>query len=101
MFTHTNHHRPVSNAGSRSRPSAAMLVAVIALFMSLGGVGYAATTIGTGQLKNGAVTTTKLHKQSVSTNKLQRNAVTTNKLADNAVTGQKVADDSLTGDDIS
>jgi len=47
------------------RPSAAMLVASIALFVALGGVGYAAVNIpngsvGTAQLKNAAVTGQKI-----------------------------------------
>jgi hypothetical protein len=80
------------------------------VFLSLAGAGYAATTIGTNQIRNGAVTTKKLHKLAVTTNKLADAGVTTDKLADasvttgkladNAVTGQQVADNSLTGDDI-
>lgn len=101
-------------------PSPAMVVALVALFVSLGGVGYAATKIGTRQIKNGAVTTKKLRFEAVTTNKLADNAVTTsklvdgavttsklvdgavttNKLASNAVTGQQVKDNSLTGQDI-
>ncbi|HET8977051.1 MAG TPA: hypothetical protein VFN87_02775 [Solirubrobacteraceae bacterium] len=71
-------------------PSPAMAVALTALFMSLGGVGYAASQIGTNQIRNGAVTTHKLHN----------GAVTAKKLANNAVNGQKVQDNSLTGNDI-
>lgn len=37
------------------RPSPAMVVAAIALFMAMGGVGYAAATIGTKQIKNNSV----------------------------------------------
>lgn len=71
-------------------PSPAMAVALTALFVSLGGVGYAASQIGTKQIKNGAVTTKKL----------RNGAVTTKKLANNAVNGRKVKDNSLTGSDI-
>ena len=52
------------------RPSAAMIVAVIALVAALTGGAYAATKIGTEQIKPGAVTKKKLHSQSVSTQKL-------------------------------
>lgn len=53
------------------RPSAAMLVAMTALFVSLGGVGYAAVSlpynsVGTAQLRRGAVVHSKLHSNSVS-----------------------------------
>ncbi len=75
---------------SRFRPSPSMIVALIALFVSIGGVGYAASTIGTSDLENGAVTATKLHK----------NAVTKVKIRNSAVNGNKVASDSLTGADI-
>jgi hypothetical protein len=74
----------------RFRPSPAMVVASIALFVSIGGIGYAAAKIGTSDIKNGAVTTKKLHNS----------AVATKKIKNNAVTGAKVKDDSLTGNDI-
>ena len=47
------------------RPSPATLVAVIALVVALTGGAYAATKIGTQQLKRGAVTTKKLKKAAV------------------------------------
>jgi hypothetical protein len=52
------------------RPSPAMVVALIALFVALGGGAYAATrlpngSVGTPQLKNGAVTGAKLHRGAV------------------------------------
>ena len=75
---------------SRFRPSPALVISLIALFVSIGGVGYAASKIGTNDLKNGAVTSKKLH----------RNAVKRPKIKGNAVNGAKVEDDSLTGDDI-
>ena len=38
----------------------ATIIATIALLVALSGAGYAATTIGTAQLKNNAVTTPKI-----------------------------------------
>jgi hypothetical protein len=75
---------------SRGRPSPALVVSLIALFVSIGGVGYAAATIGTNDIANRAVTAKKLHK----------NAVTTPKIKAGAVNGAKVEDHSLTGADI-
>ena len=53
-----------------SRPSPALIVAIIALIVSMGGTGYAAFTlpdnsVGTKQLKNGAVTAAKVKRHSL------------------------------------
>jgi hypothetical protein len=68
------------------RLSPATPLALIALFVALGGVSYAAATIGTSAIQNGAVTTPKLKK----------NAVTTAKIKADAVTGAKVQESTLT-----
>jgi len=52
----------------KRRPSAALVVATVALFVALGGTGYAVTSlpknsVGTSQLKNGAVTNKKVAKK--------------------------------------
>ena len=62
-----------------------MIVAIIALVVALGGVGYTAV---------------KLPKNSVGRDQLRTGAVTQSKLARNAVTGAKVKDRSLPGADI-
>ena len=64
----------------RGRMSSAHVIAMAALFVALGGSAFAAATIGTSDIKDGAVTKDKLH--------------------DNAVTGAKVKNDSLTGSDL-
>jgi hypothetical protein len=53
-----------------SRPSPALIVAIIALIISMGGTGYAAFTlpgdsVGTKQLQNGAVTAAKVKRHSL------------------------------------
>jgi hypothetical protein len=58
------------------RLSPALVISLIALFVSIGGIGYAASKIGTNDIKNGAVTTKKLHNAAVSTKKIKGNAVT-------------------------
>jgi hypothetical protein len=63
----------------RRRPSAPLVISLISLFVSIGGVGYAATKIGTSDIKNGAVTTKKLHKNAVKTGKIAGGAVTSGK----------------------
>ena len=69
----------------------ATIIAVIALLVALSGAGYAASTIGTAQLKNNAVTTPKIKNAAVNTAKLKNNAVNASKLASNAVTAAKIA----------
>ena len=64
----------------RHRPSPAILISSVALFMSLGGVGYAAISIpnnsvGTGQLRNNAVTNSKIRNGAVSYKKIVPGAV--------------------------
>src|SRR5512135_3704949 len=64
----------------RRRPSPATVMSAAALFMSLGGVGYAATqipngSVGTAQLAKGAVTNSKIRNDAVSYNKIAKNTV--------------------------
>jgi hypothetical protein len=72
-----------------------MLVAIVALVMSLGGVGYAATilpanSVGTAQIRNNAVNFKKILPHSVGVVRLATNGVTTSKLRDNNVTFDKI-----------
>ncbi len=64
------------------RPSPALAVSVVALFVALGGTAYAGFTVP---------------KNSVGTKQLKNNAVTTRKLANRAVTGAKIANNTITG----
>lgn len=70
---------------SSRRPSPALIVAIIALVVSLAGTAWAAHS---------------LPKNSVGSKQLKSKAVTTGKLAPNAVNGSKVANGSLSGSDI-
>ena len=79
----------------RLRPSPALIIAVIALFVSIGGVGYAASKIGTNDIKNQAVTKQKIAKKAVSTNRIADGAVKTKRIGDDAVTGDKVNESTL------
>ena len=67
------------------RPSAAMMVAMTALFVALGGVSYAAV---------------KLPKNSVGTNQIRKNAVTSAKIKNSTIVGADVRNSSLTSADI-
>ncbi len=73
------------------RPSPAMIVALIALFVATAGAGVAATVIDGRNLKNRSVSTPKLQIGSVRTAQLSTGAVSTSKIRGKAVTGGKLA----------
>jgi hypothetical protein len=78
-----------------------MIVAVLALCLSMGGIGYAAGKIGSHDLKvdavksrhidGGAVTKQAIHRGAVVSVKIANHAVTTAKLGDNSVKASKLA----------
>lgn len=72
-------------------------IALLALFVALGGTSYAAVSlpkasVGTDQLKARSVSTIKLAPGAVSTKRLQDGAVATGKLQDGAVSASKLQD---------
>lgn len=67
------------------RPSPALVISILALFVALGGSAYAASKVGTKNIKKNAITAAKIKK----------NAVTTAKVKNNAITGAKVNEGSL------
>jgi hypothetical protein len=67
-----------------------MAISLVALFMSVGGVGYAATalpsnSVGTAQIRNDAVTYKKIEPASVGSRRLAREGVTYTKIHPGAV----------------
>lgn len=66
-------------------PSPALVVSVVALVVALGGTSYAAFTIGTNQIRNGAVTNAKLAANSVGMAKIRDGAVSGSKMNFNNV----------------
>ncbi len=79
----------------RRRPSPAIAISVVALFMSLGGVGYAATqlpanSVGTAQLRNGAVSYQKIQPNSVGKVRLADGGVINSKLSNSSVSYKKI-----------
>jgi hypothetical protein len=72
------------------RPSAALIIASLALFASLGGVGYAAislprNSVGTNQIRNNAVHGSKINVLSVGFRKIQFGAVGIRRINTNQV----------------
>lgn len=67
------------------RPSPSLVISILALFVALGGSAYAASKVGTKEIKNKAITAAKIKK----------NAITTAKIKNEAVTGAKIKEASL------
>lgn len=86
----------------RRLPSPALVVAMIALMVALGGsalaVSAAKNSVTTKSIKNNAVKTKKLANGAVKETKLADGAVTTAKVADAAITTGKVANAAVTTD---
>jgi len=72
------------------RPSPAMVVACLALFVALGGTGYAASqlppkSVGREQLRNGAVGNLHIRDGAVTSSKLRTGAVSSGKIRDGSI----------------
>jgi hypothetical protein len=63
------------NRFKRLRPSPAMVVALIALFVAMGGVGYAAATIGSAQIKNNSVRGKDLKNYSITGKDIKKDGI--------------------------
>ncbi len=77
-------------------------IALLALFIALGGTSYAVTalprdSVGTVQLQDGAVSVKKLRDRAVSAAKIGKSAVGPRQLRNGAVTGAKVRANAVTG----
>lgn len=81
----------------RFMPSPAMGVALLALFVALGGSAWAVAKVGTKQIKNNAVTTPKIKNNAVAAPKLKAGAVNGSKILDGAVSGSKLGNGAVTG----
>lgn len=102
------------------RPSAAFVLAFIALLVAVGGTAVAATTINGADIRNRSIAGFKLKNQSVGTaqlrnlgvqardiqngavnvSKIRRGAVTRSKIAPKAVGTSEIADGAVTGSDV-
>lgn len=78
------------------RPSHAIVIAYLALFVALSGTAIAAKKVGSDGLKKAAVTTKKIADGAVNTSKLANDAVTGGKLDNGSVGEGKIASDAVT-----
>jgi hypothetical protein len=58
------------------RPSPAMVIALVALFASLGGVGYAATKVGSKQIANNSIKSADVRNNSIAGKDVRNNSLT-------------------------
>jgi hypothetical protein len=79
------------------RPSPALVVAFVALIVAMAGTSYAASQIGTNQIKNGAVTNAKIKNAAVGNHKIANGAVGNHKIANGAVGNAKIANGAING----
>jgi hypothetical protein len=86
----------------RRRPSPALVIALIALFVSLSGVAYGVATgsIDSRELKNNTVRSRDLRNNDIRTRDLRNNEVRGRDLRNSTVQGRDVALNTLTGDDV-
>jgi hypothetical protein len=85
----------------RSKLTYANVMATIAVFMVLTGIGFAVAalpkkSVGKRQLKNGAVTSRKIHKNAVVASKIKTSAVGRSEIASGAVNTGKISNQSVT-----
>lgn len=79
-------------------------IALLALFVALGGTSYAAVSlpngsVGTDQLQQGSVTTLKIAPKAITSKRLADGSVVRKKIDDGAVSSRKVANGSLLAED--
>lgn len=88
----------------RFRPSPALILSCVALFMALSGsalaVGLAKNSVRSAQIVDGTVRTVDLKDAAVSGSKIAPNAVGADQIAENAVGSSEVAPDSLGAQDL-
>ncbi|MET0448864.1 MAG: hypothetical protein ABW004_10670, partial [Aeromicrobium sp.] len=83
----------------RRRPTATLVIASLALFMSLGGTSYAAVkakSIGNKQLKNNAVTSGKIARNGVTASDIRAAVIDGTKIKAGAIDGTKIKAGSIT-----
>src|SRR6266550_137178 len=84
----------------RRRPSPAMAVALLALFVALGGSSYAALHVGSAQIINNSVRSKDIRNNDVRSKDIRNNEVRGRDIRNSTIQGKDVALDTLTGLDI-
>jgi hypothetical protein len=79
-----------------ARPRPATLIALLALFMAMGGTSLAGSVLSGSALKNGSVSRKKIATNAIDSTRLAANSVTSGKLAKGAVGASKLATGAVT-----
>ena len=72
-----------------------MIVACAALFVALGGVGYAAATIGSAQIKNNSIRGKDIRNSTITGKDVKNSSLTGSDIKNNKLTGSDVLESSL------
>jgi hypothetical protein len=78
-----------------ARPSPALVISLVALFVSLGGVGYAAVTITGKNVKNSSLTGKDVKNSSLTGSDVKNSSLTGSDIKNNKLTGSDVLESSL------
>ncbi len=87
---------------SRLRPTPALVIALIALFVSLGGVSYGVATgyIDSREIRNNTVSTKDLRNNDIRTKDIRNNEVRGLDIRNSTIQGRDVALATITGEDV-
>lgn len=77
-----------------------MVVAVIALFVAMGGVGYAGAKIGSAQVKDNSLRGKDIRNATITGKDVRNGGIAGADVKNSSLAGRDVKSDSLTGDDI-
>jgi hypothetical protein len=78
-----------------ARPSPALVISLVALFVSLGGVGYAAVTITGKNVKNSSLTGKDVKNSSLTGSDVKNSSLTGKDIKNNSLTGSDVLESKL------
>jgi hypothetical protein len=78
-----------------ARPSPALAISLVALFVSIGGIGYAATTITGKNVKNGSLTGKDVKNSSLTGSDVKNSSLTGKDIKNNSLTGSDVKESKL------
>jgi hypothetical protein len=78
-----------------ARPSPALVISLVALFVSIGGIGYAATTITGKNVKNSSLTGKDVKNSSLTGSDIKNSSLSGKDIKNNSLTGSDVLESKL------